>query len=55
MAFAPADTPDHAALAVKTAPKSNAVRKLNEEHKAKGLPEINAWATRDRTSAAATP
>lgn len=43
MAFwgAPVDTPDHAALAVKTALEmSNAVRRLNEEHKAKGLPEI---------------
>jgi adenylate cyclase len=43
MAFwgAPVDTPDHAALAVKTALEmSNAVRKINEEHKAKGLPEI---------------
>lgn len=43
MAFwgAPVDTPDHAALAVKTALEmSDAVRKINEEHKAKGLPEI---------------
>lgn len=43
MAFwgAPVDTPDHAALAVKTALEmSNAVRKINEEHKTKGLPEI---------------
>jgi adenylate cyclase len=43
MAFwgAPVDTPDHAALAVKTALEmSNAVRRINEEHKAKGLPEI---------------
>lgn len=43
MAFwgAPVDTPDHAGLAVKTALEmSNAVRKINEEHKIKGLPEI---------------
>ncbi len=43
MAFwgAPVDTPDHASLAVKTALEmANAVRKLNEEHRAKGLPEI---------------
>ncbi|HYW55906.1 MAG TPA: adenylate/guanylate cyclase domain-containing protein [Polaromonas sp.] len=43
MAFwgAPVDTPDHAALAVKTSMEmSLAIRKLNEEHKAKGLPEI---------------
>ncbi len=43
MAFwgAPVDTPDHAALAVKTSIEmSLAIRKLNEEHKAKGLPEI---------------
>jgi adenylate cyclase len=43
MAFwgAPVDTPDHAGLAVKTALEmSNAVRKINEEHRAKGLPEI---------------
>jgi adenylate cyclase len=43
MAFwgAPVDTPDHAALAVKTALEmSNAVRKINEEHRTKGLPEI---------------
>jgi adenylate cyclase len=43
MAFwgAPVDTPDHAALAVKTALEmSNAVRRINEEHRAKGLPEI---------------
>lgn len=43
MAFwgAPVDTPDHAALAVKTALEmSNAILKINEEHKAKGLPEI---------------
>ncbi|MES2945709.1 MAG: adenylate/guanylate cyclase domain-containing protein [Pseudomonadota bacterium] len=43
MAFwgAPVDTADHAALAVKTSLEmANAVRKLNEEHRAKGLPEI---------------
>ncbi|MEP6770585.1 MAG: adenylate/guanylate cyclase domain-containing protein [Polaromonas sp.] len=43
MAFwgAPVDTPDHAGLAVKTALEmSDAVKKINEEHKAKGLPEI---------------
>jgi adenylate cyclase len=43
MAFwgAPVDTPEHAELAVKTALEmSNAVRRINEEHKAKGLPEI---------------
>ena len=43
MAFwgAPVDTPDHASLAVKTAlAMANAVRTLNEEHRAKGLPEI---------------
>ncbi|WP_457282075.1 CHASE2 domain-containing protein [Polaromonas sp. P5_D5] len=43
MAFwgAPVDTPDHAGLAVKTALEmSNAVKKINEEHKIKGLPEI---------------
>ncbi|MFC6281611.1 MULTISPECIES: CHASE2 domain-containing protein [Polaromonas] len=43
MAFwgAPVDTPDHASLAVKTALEmANAVRKLNEEHRTKGLPEI---------------
>ena len=43
MAFwgAPVDTLDHAGLAVKTALEmSNAVRKINEEHKIKGLPEI---------------
>ncbi len=43
MAFwgAPVDTPDHASLAVKTAfEMSNAMRVLNEEHRAKGLPEI---------------
>ena len=43
MAFwgAPVDIPDHAHLAVKTALEmANAIRKLNEEHRAKGLPEI---------------
>jgi adenylate cyclase len=43
MAFwgAPVDTPEHAHLAVKTAMEmSNAVRRLNEEHRAKGIPEI---------------
>ena len=43
MAFwgAPVDTPDHASLAVKTALEmANAIRTLNEEHRAKGLPEI---------------
>lgn len=43
MAFwgAPVDTPDHASLAVKTALEmANAVRRLNEEHREKGLPEI---------------
>ena len=43
MAFwgAPVDTPHHAALAVKTAIEmAHAVRVLNEEHRAKGLPEI---------------
>jgi adenylate cyclase len=43
MAFwgAPVDAPDHASLAVKTALEmSNAMRVLNEEHRAKGLPEI---------------
>jgi adenylate cyclase len=43
MAFwgAPVDLPDHARLAVKTSLEmSNAVRKLNEEHRAKGIPEI---------------
>ena len=43
MAFwgAPVDTPDHASLAVKTALEmTGAIRKLNEEHRAKGLPEI---------------
>ena len=44
MAFwgAPVDTPDHASLAVKTAfEMANAMRKLNEEHRSKGLPEIS--------------
>ncbi len=43
MAFwgAPVDTPEHASLAVKTALEmANAIRNLNEEHRAKGLPEI---------------
>jgi adenylate cyclase len=43
MAFwgAPVDTPDHASLAVKTALEmSSAIRSLNAEHRAKGLPEI---------------
>ena len=43
MAFwgAPVDTPNHAHLAVKTAMEmANAVRKINEEHRAKGIPEI---------------
>ena len=43
MAFwgAPVDTPDHASLAVKTALEmANAIRNLNEEHRAKGIPEI---------------
>ena len=43
MAFwgAPVDTPDHASLAVKTALEmAQAVRRLNEEHREKGLPEI---------------
>lgn len=43
MAFwgAPVDTPNHAHLATKTAMEmANAIRKLNEEHRAKGLPEI---------------
>ncbi len=43
MAFwgAPVDTPDHASLAVKTALEMvQAVRQLNEEHRAQGLPEI---------------
>lgn len=43
MAFwgAPVDIPDHAHLAVKTSLEmSEAIRKLNEEHKAAGIPEI---------------
>ena len=43
MAFwgAPVNTPDHASLAVKTALEmSAAIRALNVEHRAKGLPEI---------------
>ena len=43
MAFwgAPVDTPDHASLAVKTALEmATAIRLLNDEHRAKGLPEI---------------
>jgi adenylate cyclase len=43
MAFwgAPVDTPQHAPLAVKAALEmSNAVRQVNAEHRAKGLPEI---------------
>lgn len=43
MAFwgAPVDTPDHASLAVKTALEmAGAIRKLNEEHRAKSIPEI---------------
>lgn len=43
MAFwgAPVDTPNHAQLAVKTAIEmSAAVRKINEEHRAAGIPEI---------------
>lgn len=43
MAFwgAPVDLPDHAHLAVKSAIEmANAVRKINEEHRAKGIPEI---------------
>ena len=43
MAFwgAPVDTPAHATLAVKTALEmATAIRLLNEEHRAKGLPEI---------------
>jgi len=43
MAFwgAPVDTADHAHLAVKSALEmANAVRRINEEHRAKGLPEI---------------
>ncbi|MDB5875387.1 MAG: adenylate/guanylate cyclase protein [Ramlibacter sp.] len=43
MAFwgAPVETPNHAHLAAKTAMEmSNSVRKINEEHRAKGIPEI---------------
>ncbi len=43
MAFwgAPVDSPEHAALAVKTAMEmANEVRKINEEYRAKGTPEI---------------
>lgn len=43
MAFwgAPVETPEHAHLAVKSAMEmANAVRGMNEEHRAKGLPEI---------------
>lgn len=43
MAFwgAPVDTPNHAELAVKSAMEmSQAVRRINEEHRAKGLPDI---------------
>ncbi|NJS35693.1 MAG: CHASE2 domain-containing protein [Brachymonas sp.] len=43
MAFwgAPVDSPDHAALSVKTAMEmAGEVRKINEEHRSKGLPEI---------------
>ncbi|MCJ0765799.1 CHASE2 domain-containing protein [Variovorax terrae] len=43
MAFwgAPVDTPNHAHLAVKTAMEmAQAVRKINEEHRAAGIPEI---------------
>jgi adenylate cyclase len=43
MAFwgAPVDSPDHAQLAVKTAiGMADAIRQLNEEHRARGLPEI---------------
>lgn len=43
MAFwgAPVDTPHHAALAVQTAiGMSQAVHRINEEHRAKGIPEI---------------
>ncbi len=43
MAFwgAPVETPNHAALAVKTAVEmSQAVHAINEEHRAKGIPEI---------------
>jgi adenylate cyclase len=43
MAFwgAPVDIPNHAHLAAKTSMEmANAVRKINEEHRAKGIPEI---------------
>ncbi len=43
MAFwgAPVDSPNHAALAIKTSMEmAKAIRQLNEEHRAKGLPEI---------------
>jgi adenylate cyclase len=43
MAFwgAPVETPEHGPLAVKTAMEmAGAVRRINEEHRAKGLPEI---------------
>jgi adenylate cyclase len=43
MAFwgAPVDTPNHAYLASKTAMEmANSVRKINEEHRAQGIPEI---------------
>ena len=43
MAFwgAPVDTPNHASLAVQSAVEmSLAVRRINEEHRAKGIPEI---------------
>jgi adenylate cyclase len=43
MAFwgAPVETPEHAGLAVKTSLEMvQAIRRLNEEHRAKGLPEI---------------
>jgi adenylate cyclase len=43
MAFwgAPVDSPDHAALAVKTAMEmASEVRKINEEHRSKAMPEI---------------
>ncbi len=43
MAFwgAPVETPEHAHLAVKSAIEmANAVRGINEEHRAKGIPEI---------------
>jgi len=43
MAFwgAPVDTPEHAHLATKTAMEmAHSVRRINEEHRAKGIPEI---------------